>query len=98
MGLLPTGTGDWLAFESRGQVAFSPFVFVSKLMKTGLFFTSHPRRRCFDDSIICLAWVLDSNWTVLLHRTYQSGNSHIAHLFETSDSYAAECDRTTVSK
>jgi hypothetical protein len=22
MGLLPTGTGDWLAFETRGQVCF----------------------------------------------------------------------------
>lgn len=25
MGLLPTGTGDWLAFETRGQVSTSPF-------------------------------------------------------------------------
>ena len=24
MGLLPTGTGDWLAFETRGMVRFFP--------------------------------------------------------------------------
>lgn len=26
MGLLPTGTGDWLAFETRGLVRACPFL------------------------------------------------------------------------
>jgi hypothetical protein len=54
MGLLPTGTGDWLAFESRGQVIFfSPFVSLSQLMKNRLLlFISHPRCRCFDHYLL----------------------------------------------
>ena len=32
MGLLPTGTGDWLAFETRGVVRFFSFLCTSSFV------------------------------------------------------------------
>lgn len=69
MGLLPTGTGDWLAFESRGLVSLPlSAVALSELTR----FVSRPQRyHCFEnvrDNILLLscsmidAVILSSHW------------------------------------